>query len=252
MRLRSEPSEASRVAVFVHGLSTTEWSWAIAPLDGDPSLNFGNLLFRDAGFAPVYARYNTGRPVVVNGRLLAEALDALQASWPVPIAEMALVGHSMGGLVARSACAHGGTWLPRVRHVVTLGTPHQGAPLARLAEAVEQALAAIDLPATRITSKILGIRSRGIRDLEGGRALSPVEDEAPPIPGIRYTFLSGALLGDPHGAAARFVGDGMVSPASAAGPSDAFPSTAARFGGVPHYRIQCDPVVYAHLLALLR
>jgi pimeloyl-ACP methyl ester carboxylesterase len=254
MRLRRNASDAvsPRIAVLIHGLSTTEWSWALEPIGGDPAANFGSLLARDAGYSPVFARYNSGRPVADNGRLLAAALDALLREWAVPVQEIALVGHSMGGLVARSACAQdgGAPWLPLVRRVVTLGTPHQGAPLARLAEVLAQALGALDLPATRIASRILAVRSRGIRDLE--RGLSDPADVAPAIAGIRYTFLAGALTADPHHPVASVLGDGMVRPDSAAGPSTGFPSESRRVGGVPHHRIQCDPAVYALLLEALR
>ena len=43
-----------------------------------------------------------------------------------------IVAHSMGGLVVRQWCAEPGN-LARIRHVVTLGTPHQGTVLARWA-----------------------------------------------------------------------------------------------------------------------
>ncbi len=249
MRLRIEHAVplTARIAVLVHGLSATEWSWALEAVGGDPDAHFGTMLARDAGVVPVYARYNTGRPVAVNGRLLAGALEELVRTWPVPVEAIAIIGHSMGGLVGRSACAQGGdsTWLPRVRQVVTLGTPHQGAPLARLAEVVEQALSAVDLPATRIGAKILAGRSAGIRDLERGL---PEEAGVPAIEGIRYTFLGGTLTADPDHVAARVLGDGMVSRASAAGPGAGFPREVGRIGGVAHYRIQCDPGVYARLL----
>ncbi len=56
--------------------------------------------------------------------------------WPVELEEIALVGHSMGGLVARSAChlgaVRGDRWTRLVRQTVTLGSPHMGAPLEQL------------------------------------------------------------------------------------------------------------------------
>ena len=86
-----------------------------------------------------------GRPVVrlplATGRLLlqidvrrsAEQADALLARLERehPFAHVDVVGHSLGGLVAAY-------WLKRIdrgrriRRVVTLGTPHAGAPLARV------------------------------------------------------------------------------------------------------------------------
>ena len=227
LRLRAGEGDRRRVVVWVHGLSTTEWSWALA---GDEPL--GEKLARDAGMTPVWARYNTGRPIAANGRALAAALDA----WiTADVEEIALVGHSMGGLVVRAACAEGGAWLGRVKDVVTLGTPHRGAPLARWAAGLEGGLSAIDLPPTRILGRILAVRSRGIRDLEAGLSGAA-------IPGIRYTYVAGALLPGPLG---DLVGDGLVQPVSATdgGGNDAFRAA--------HFRIQCDPAVYAHILAVI-
>ena len=70
------------------------------------------------------------------GARSSELLEALVESWPVEVERIALVGHSMGGLVARSACHYAGAgearWAGRVRHVVSLGSPHMGAPLEQL------------------------------------------------------------------------------------------------------------------------
>ena len=59
----------------------------------------------------------------------------LVAGWPGGVEELVLVGHSMGGLVARSACHYGDVdgrrWTAAVRHVFCLGTPHLGADLEK-------------------------------------------------------------------------------------------------------------------------
>ncbi|MEE4190184.1 MAG: hypothetical protein V2I66_01320, partial [Halieaceae bacterium] len=90
-------SEVSlRLAVFVHGLGLSELSWNSPDID--------NALQGELGLCPLYLRYNTGRHISTNGRELAELLDALCARWPVPVESLSLVGHSMGGLVIRSAC----------------------------------------------------------------------------------------------------------------------------------------------------
>src|SRR3954454_7781558 len=76
----------------------------------------------------------------------------------------------MGGLVARSACHRGaedGTpWARSVRHVVSLGPPHMGGPLA---QAVHYAGCALDaVPETRPFGNFLRRGSAGIRDLRQG------------------------------------------------------------------------------------
>ena len=101
-------------------------------------------LARDLGFTPIYLRYNSGRHVSENGRDLAALLERLEAEWPAPIEELAIVGYSMGGLVARSAChageaaSHG--WRDRLRTLVCLGTPHHGSPLERWGNLVDRLL----------------------------------------------------------------------------------------------------------------
>src|SRR4051794_27770576 len=89
-----------RLAVFVHGLCETDDAWS---LFGDRP-TYGQRLAEELGYTPVYVRYNTGLHISANGRQLSELLDGLVAEWPVPVEEIALVGHSMGGLVSRSAC----------------------------------------------------------------------------------------------------------------------------------------------------
>ena len=71
---------------------------------GQPARAGGERLVDDLGCTSVFVRYNTGRHISVNGRELSELLDALVRAWPREVEQIALVGHSMGGLVARSAC----------------------------------------------------------------------------------------------------------------------------------------------------
>ena len=92
------PAPSRRVVVMIHGLCMNERRWQRDDHD------HGLALARDLGCSTVYVRYNSGLHISTNGRALAALLDDLVRHWPVPIAELALVGHSMGGLVARSAC----------------------------------------------------------------------------------------------------------------------------------------------------
>lgn len=249
-----------RVAVFVHGLATTEWSWCLdtGRFLGDPAANFATLLERDLGFTPVFVRYNTGRPVADNGRDLAAALDRLVATWPGGVDELVLVGHSMGGLVSRSAVytaqLEGGPWLAKLTRVACLGTPHQGAPLERLGVAVADALGAVDLPGTRIPAAILRARSAGIQDLGHARVTEPIplpngDALHVPVPRhVAWAFIAGALTRDPEHPASRVFGDLLVQVPSAEGPATGrFAVHTARFGGVRHHEIQVHPDVYQQL-----
>jgi hypothetical protein len=133
----------------------------------------GAALARDLGVTPVYLHYNTGLHISTNGRAFAEQLDALVRAWPVPLESIALIGHSMGGLVARSAqhygVAAGHAWPQLLRALVCLGSPHLGAPLERAGHWFEQLLAAT--PYTAPFVRLGRVRSAGIRDLRHGSVL---------------------------------------------------------------------------------
>src|SRR3954471_11448689 len=107
--------DTPRIAVFVHGLGETDDSWAL--FGRRP---YGAGLEEELGYTPLYLRYNTGLHISDNGRRLARLLEETVESWPVPVEEIVLVGHSMGGLVARSACHYGGARAGRGRHRVRL------------------------------------------------------------------------------------------------------------------------------------
>jgi pimeloyl-ACP methyl ester carboxylesterase len=224
------PHASGRLVVFLHGLMGTEfyWDWGGA----HPGENYGARLASDLGCTPVYLRYNTGLHISENGRSVAALLEELVAAWPVEVRELALVGHSMGGLIARSACHQGAgsgqRWSERVRHVISLGTPHLGAPLEQGAHVAAAALHA--LPETRMLGAFLRRRSAGIRDLRYGSLVD--EDwqgrdpdalraaackEVPLHPGARHCFVSATITRNPGHPVGRLLGDILVLTPSATG-----------------------------------
>ena len=82
-----------------------------------------------AGLGPVYAV--TLEPLLgsieANAAQLARFVEAICAQTGAP--KVALVGHSMGGLVARAWLHAGGA--PRIEQIVALGTPNRGTVLAQ-------------------------------------------------------------------------------------------------------------------------
>jgi pimeloyl-ACP methyl ester carboxylesterase len=214
------PAATGSVCVFLHGLGGTEYQWR----EGSP----GALL--DAGFTPVHVRYTTGLPIPANGRALAALLERVVGAWPLPVRRIVLVGHSMGGMVARSAChqAAPGSWVDLVTDVVTLGTPHTGAPLERLASRILVALRRSSLagPIAALGDR----RSAGIKDLRYGAILDehwggrhpddqPVDTtwHVPLPPGVRHHAVVGMLGETPKDVPARLFGDGLVPVGSATG-----------------------------------
>ena len=223
------PQATGRIAVFVHGWCMTEMAWWRRPRDGEVVSSYGARLRSDLGFTPVYLRYNTGLHISDNGKTLASLLDQLQALWPVPVDEIALVGHSMGGLVVRSACHYGTQlqhgWPDAVRHVVCLGSPHLGADLEKGVNAASWALAR--LPETQALSSFLNARSSGTKDMRYGALLDedwsdgdPDEflrdrcNEVPFLPQAVYHFV--ATSAGPR-ALGVVLGDRLVRPESASG-----------------------------------
>ncbi len=223
------PHGTPRLAVFLHGLTGDEFCWSWGTDDA-----YGMRLARDLGYTPVYLRYNSGLHVSENGRAVAALLEALVQAWPVGVEEMALVGHSMGGLVARSAAHHADaddqSWVRHVRHVVSLGTPHMGAPLEQGAH--RAALALARLPETRMLGSFLKKRSAGIRDLRHGslvdedwrgrdpEALRTVAcKEVPLLPWATHCFVSATVTHDPKHPLGRLLGDILVLQPSASGRS---------------------------------
>jgi hypothetical protein len=222
--LRGALPDASRtLLVLVHGLCMTDRRWARHGHD------HGAALARDLGYTPVYALYNTGLHISTNGRALAAELERLVAAWPVPLDEIVLLGHSMGGLVARSACHAGDeaghAWRPRLRALIALGSPHHGAPLERAGHGVDRALGLS--PYIAPFRRLGRIRSAGITDLRFGNVLDehwlgrdrfahhgdPRRSLALPA-GVACYAIAGTLA---TAAADRLPGDGLVPVPSALG-----------------------------------
>ena len=245
-----------RIVVFIHGLAETtgSWAWWSTLEDGTHVPSYGERL-AEVGWTPLELGYNTGRAVGDSGDELAKLLDHLVATWPVPVAEIALVGHSMGGLVV-SAAAHRGVadghpWVDRTSHVVTLGTPHAGSWLAKGAAGAVRVLDV--LPETRGLGGIIDLRSAGIRDLTHGWHPEP-DPEAPDdeirelaalLPHARHAYVA-ATLGRTEGhPLSRLLGDGLVHMTSSTAPSRiGGPNVAVRHHpGVGHIRLVHHPAV---------
>jgi pimeloyl-ACP methyl ester carboxylesterase len=263
------PEATPRVVVFVHGLMETEFSWRVgAGPDGE---TYAARLRRDLDMTPVDIRYNTGRHISENGLSLADLLEELTSAWPVEVERIALIGHSMGGLVARSAChvgaERGDAWVRRVRHSISLGSPHMGAPLA---QGVHWASAALNLlPETRPLAAFLRRRSAGIRDLRQGSLVdadwrdcdpdalrAAACQEVPLLGGATHCFVAATITRSGRHPVGRLVGDCLVLEPSASGRSRTrrIPFQAEHgmhVRGAHHIALLNHPIVYQRLHAWL-
>jgi pimeloyl-ACP methyl ester carboxylesterase len=225
LALRSRLAGATpKLLVLLHGLCMNDLQWQRAGHD------HGAALARELGYTPVYLHYNSGLSVSTNGRILAQLMEHLYDAWPAPVERLVMMGHSMGGLVARSAIHHGALmqrgglrWPARVNDLVCLGTPHQGAPLERAGQGVDLLLGAA--PYAAPLARLGKVRSAGINDLRLGNIVSaPAGDDGTHrcaqvgLPDGARCFAIAASLGPPaRSLKSRLLGDGLVPVASALG-----------------------------------
>ncbi len=319
-----------RVCIFIHGLGSSERTWEVrragnrkkagerrkqsasaagsqtpeqkaesSKATDNPAKakqlsqtdSYTRLLDRDTGHACFYLRYNTGRHISTNGRELADLLNRFAKVYPVKLREINLIGHSMGGLVSRSAAYYGKQrrygWIKLLARNMLLGSPLLGAHQEQIGKLTTDVLNAIPLPGTRITAHFLDFRSDGIQDLGygylrdedwndagaergPGGALKNRRSPAPLLKKTRYFLVVGSLSKDPESIVGGFLGDGIVSRWSARGASggdresyEEYGATSAddsknskvvahEIAGLNHTAIPGDPRVYRKLRDWLR
>ncbi len=208
------PDAQGRLVVFMHGLCENESYWNFQRAERGPT--YGEAL-AEREWSPVYLRANSGLSMRENGVALASVLQRLVEAWPVPVTRIALVGHSLGGLIIRAAGAvvaeapeTGVEWSSLVSDVITLGTPHLGAPIAWGIGHGSRGLSR--LPETAAFGRILDWRSVGVHDLVAGLA-----HDVPPLPGARYRLVSATVTRDRKHPVGSVIGDFLVRPRSAYG-----------------------------------
>jgi len=256
------PEASTRLLVMAHGLCMNDLMWQ----RGDH--NHGDELARSLGYTPLYLHYNSGRHISTNGREFADRLERLVRAWPVPVDELVILGHSMGGLLTRSAChygrAAGHTWPDRLSKLVFLGTPHHGSPLERVGNRVDT-LAGTS-PYIAPIARLGTIRSAGVKDLRYGNILDEdwqaVEPEHPhdsrttvTLPeGTEFFAIAATTQPEPHDTGVFTRGDGLVPVMSALGlhkdDERALPIPASHqsvFYGVNHFDLLDSPKVYERI-----
>lgn len=209
--LPKQPITGKAVVIYIHGLCMNDACWK------SPAADAFNQWARKALGADIrYLRYNTGLHISDNGRKLA----GLLAHHELP-EQVILIGHSMGGLVARSALhqgrLRGDKWVNKVSHLACLGSPHQGALLERVGNSANRLLGVT--PYSRPLMRLANLRSDGIRDLRFGYVLEdqwrdrPIDEPRPtckvPLdPHVQQLFIAGSVSEPGHPAP---LGDWLVS-----------------------------------------
>lgn len=261
------PSINGRILLLIHGLCMNDLQWRRRKHDHGAALGI------DRGYTPIYLHYNSGRHISINGRELAGQLEELIQSWPVLLEEIVILGHSMGGMLVRSAFHYGvlagHAWPKKIRKLVFLGTPHHGAPLERGGNWFHVIL---DRSSYTAPFSSLGkIRSAGITDLRYGNLLdldwmehdrfAHVGDQrkSVPLPSKVKCYVVAATTGKKTGDIKdRMLGDGLVPIESALGQHQN-PSFNLNFRpeythieyGINHLDLLSCPSVYRQLLRWL-
>lgn len=207
------PDATGQLVVFLHGLCENESYWNFHR-DRTGTTYGEHLAGRD--WTPVYLRANTGLALRENGVALAALVQRLVDAWPVEVTRIALVGHSLGGLIMRASSAvvaegaAPAAWTELVSDVVTLGTPHLGSWFAVSADRASRTLARA--PEVAAFGRIIDRQAPGIHDLIEGLA-----EDVPALAHARYRLVSATLTGTPQHPLARAIGDLLVTPHSATG-----------------------------------
>ncbi|MEW6734388.1 MAG: alpha/beta hydrolase [Acidobacteriota bacterium] len=220
------PQPSGKLAVLVHGLCMNDLQWMRR------GHNYGAMLANELGYTPIYLHYNTGLHISTNGHAFAELLEVLIKQWPVPIEELIIVSHSMGGLVSRSGIHYGRlydhTWLKHLHKVIFLGTPHHGAPLERGGNWIDIILEGS--PYIAPFARLGKIRSAGITDLRYGNLLDEdwqgcdrfayKDDQRSVVPlpdGIKCYTIAATIGKQAWNWRDQLLGDGLVPLGSALG-----------------------------------
>lgn len=257
------PGAQGELLLMLHGHCMNDLQWATN--DSAPV----HTLTRNPGQTALWLHYNTGRHISHNGRELADLLEQLVRSWPVPVKRLRIVGFSMGGLLARSALHYGAqaghTWPAKLSQLFFVGTPHHGSMVERAGNMIDLVLEAS--PYSRALARLGKIRSAGTTDLRHGNLID--EDWAPhdrfavptdtrtPVPlpkGVRCYAIAAVAQPKPGERRSQWVGDGLVPLSSALGqhPDKTFdlalPSERTRtFYSTGHLGLLKDPAVFEQL-----
>lgn len=226
-----ELPSSGRICILAHGMCGTEKGWNFK---GDTFSNYGSLLEKDKGLTPLFLRYNSGLHISTNGKRLSNLLEKLIRCYPTKVSELMLVGHSMGGLIFRSACHYGEKdkkrWVKLVSKIFYIGSPHFGTHFEKFGKLSMTLLNLIPNPFTKAIASLGDLRSDGIKDLRHGYILDKDwrkknadnllywhENKTPLLKNANHYLICGTLSKDANSKWGRLVGDGLVHPASGTG-----------------------------------
>lgn len=175
--------------------------------------------FRRQGHNVIAPPVDAVGSIATRGRQLAQAIHA---KWPKGQGdEVQIIAHSMGGLDARYALAN--NLIPQVTKLVTIGTPHQGSPVADaimdhrlpLFNEIPALIRSFLMTAAPAVNELTTMSTRrfnaAIPDVEGVQYIEIAGDASSASPAASFLFGFAALVSHHTGE----VNDGMVTRSSA-------------------------------------
>ncbi len=265
---KMRPPGTGKICILAHGSCGSEKGWGFKD---DASINYGSLLQKDFGLTPFFLRYNSGLHISTNGKQLSDLLEKFIRCYPKKVSEVFLIGHSMGGLVFRSACHYGQkekrAWVKRVKKIFYLGSPHLGTHLEKIGKLTTTILNRIPNPITRIIVLLGDMRSAGVKDLRHGYLTDQDwqgknadhlfywhRNTIPLLKKADHYLICGTLSKVAGSTMGRLFGDGLVHPASGTG-RGLFSSSAIPFledhckilPGISHSHLQRSQQVYEQI-----
>lgn len=260
------------IIIFIHGLIMDEVFWQTPT---EKKLGFGSRLEKELSIIPLYIRYNTGKHISQNGREFSFLLQKLIDEYNDKIDKVVLITHSMGGLVAKSACYYANkeqhNWVKKLDSVFLLGVPNDGSFLEKIAHLTTTILKIIPNLPTRIVGNISDQRSNGIKDLRLGFLidedweshddsvyLKANRTNVEPLSFVKYYILVGTIEGKESSIVNTYFGDGLVSSKSAIGEvfqnhsNKSNPNIKCKiFPETSHIGLLLNPIVYNYIKGLL-
>ena len=219
------PKINGKILLMIHGSCMSDIQW------NHKNHNHGETLSEELDKTPIYLNYNSGKHISTNGKDLNKNLQKLVKNWPVPVEEIVIIAHSMGGLLTRSALYYAdqnnNKWRKHLKRVVFLGTPHHGSHLERIGNYLDLLLESV--PYLKPFARLGKIRSAGVTDLRYGNLVDEDWQHSGrferkgdqrkhiQLPNKIEFFAVAATIGNEKTGSTRIFGDNLVDVKSALG-----------------------------------
>ena len=219
------PKINGKILLMIHGSCMSDIQW------NHKNHNHGEALSEELDKTPIYLNYNSGKHISTNGKDLNKNLQKLVKNWPVPVEEIVIIAHSMGGLLTRSALYYAdqnnNKWRKHLKRVVFLGTPHHGSHLERIGNYLDLLLESV--PYLKPFARLGKIRSAGVTDLRYGNLVDEDLQHSGrferkgdqrkhiQLPNKIEFFAVAATIGKETAGSTRIFGDNLVEVKSALG-----------------------------------